>query len=140
MHLVKHCANSAAIDKSGDPFFGGGSGGGCYVATAVYGSYDCPEVWVLRRFRDHTLAQSALGRAFIRAYYAVSPALVRRFGGAKWFRGLCKPPLQALVRRLRAHGVAGFVIHPRKGLPGTIPYLSDVYMHFVRHAVELSGK
>ena len=84
---------------------GGGSGGGCYVATAVYGSYDCPEVWVLRRFRDHTLAQSALGRAFIRAYYAVSPALVRRFGGAGWFRGLCKPPLQALVRRLRAHGV-----------------------------------
>ena len=23
--------------------------GGCYVATAVYGSYDCPEVWTLRR-------------------------------------------------------------------------------------------
>ena len=28
------------------------SSGGCYVATAVYGSYDCPEVWVLRRYRD----------------------------------------------------------------------------------------
>ena len=26
---------------------------GCYVATCVYGSYDCPEVWVLRRFRDN---------------------------------------------------------------------------------------
>ena len=28
------------------------SSGPCYVATAVYGSYDCPEVWTLRRFRD----------------------------------------------------------------------------------------
>ena len=26
--------------------------GGCYVATAVYGSYDCPQVWTLRRVRD----------------------------------------------------------------------------------------
>ena len=26
------------------------SSGGCYVATAVYGSYDCPQVWTLRRF------------------------------------------------------------------------------------------
>ncbi|MFR9028073.1 MAG: DUF2726 domain-containing protein [Clostridium sp.] len=28
---------------------------GCYIATAVYGSYDCPQVWVLRRFRDQIL-------------------------------------------------------------------------------------
>ncbi|AZA83149.1 hypothetical protein C1637_19580 [Chryseobacterium lactis] len=28
------------------------SQGACYIATAVYGSYDCSEVWILRRFRD----------------------------------------------------------------------------------------
>ena len=78
---------------------------GCYVATCVYGSYDCPEVWTLRRFRDDTLARSAAGRAFIRAYYAVSPALVRRFGTATWFRGIWKSVLDKLVRRLRANGV-----------------------------------
>ena len=83
----------------------GGSGGGCYVATAVYGSYDCPEVWALRRFRDAFLAKSFLGRGFIRAYYAVSPTLVRLFGGAKWFRALWKGPLDALVRALKARGV-----------------------------------
>ena len=42
--------------------------GGCYVATAVYGSYDCPEVWTLRRYRDFELASTWYGRAFIRTY------------------------------------------------------------------------
>ena len=55
--------------------------GGCYVATCVYGSYDCPQVWTLRRFRDNMLAESRPGRAFIRVYYAVSPTLVKWFGG-----------------------------------------------------------
>lgn len=36
---------------------------GCYVATYVYGTYDCPELWVLRRWRDERLAESAQGRA-----------------------------------------------------------------------------
>ena len=34
--------------------------GGCYVATAVYGSYDCPQVWTLRRYRDDILAKNCL--------------------------------------------------------------------------------
>ena len=52
------------------------SKGGCYVATAVYGSYDCPPVWTLRRFRDYTLSKNVLGRLFIKLYYAVSPTIV----------------------------------------------------------------
>lgn len=79
--------------------------GGCYVATAVYGSYDCPEVWTLRRFRDDTLDRTWYGRAFIRAYYAVSPTLVRWFGTTGWFRSLFKAPLDRLVRKLRRRGV-----------------------------------
>lgn len=34
--------------------------GGCYVATAVYGSYDCPQVWTLRRFRSFSLAKNGI--------------------------------------------------------------------------------
>ncbi len=79
--------------------------GGCYVATAVYGSYDCPEVWTLRRFRDNMLDRTWYGRAFIRAYYAVSPTLVRWFGTADWFRSLFKAPLDRLVQKLRQRGV-----------------------------------
>ena len=62
--------------------------GGCYVATAVYGSYDCPEVWTLRRYRDYTLAETWYGRAFIHTYYAISPSLVKWFGKTEWFRNL----------------------------------------------------
>ena len=54
-----------------------GKAGGCYIATAVYGSYDCPEVWVLRRYRDFVLAKSGPGCVFIRFYYALSPVLVK---------------------------------------------------------------
>ena len=79
--------------------------GGCYVATAVYGSYDCPEVWTLRRFRDDTLDRTWYGRAFIRTYYAVSPTLVRWFGTTGWFRSLFKAPLDRFVRKLRRRGV-----------------------------------
>ena len=59
---------------------------GCYIATAVYGSYDCPQVWTLRRFRDHTLAASWYGRTFLPAYYAVSPTLVKWFGRTGWWQ------------------------------------------------------
>ncbi len=81
------------------------SSGGCYVATAVYGSYDCPEVWTLRRFRDFTLAKSVFGRLFIRTYYAVSPTLVKWFGETKWFKNLWKPTLNKMVARLNEKGV-----------------------------------
>lgn len=66
------------------------STGGCYVATAVYGSYDCPQVWTLRRFRDYTLAETWYGRAFIRTYYAISPTLVKWFGKTDWFKNSVK--------------------------------------------------
>ena len=81
------------------------SGGGCYVATAVYGSYDCPQVWTLRRYRDYTLAETWFGRAFIRAYYAVSPTVVKWFGKADWFRGIWRPKLDKMVERLNHSGV-----------------------------------
>ena len=77
------------------------SGGGCYVATCVYGSYDCPEVRTLRRYRDNKLSASWFGRLFIQVYYAVSPKLVELFGNKKWFNRLCKPILNSFVRKIQ---------------------------------------
>lgn len=79
--------------------------GACYVATAVYGSYDCPQVWTLRRFRDYTLAETWYGRAFIRTYYAISPTLVKWFGHTEWFKKMWKGKLDRMVATLNAEGV-----------------------------------
>ena len=78
---------------------------GCYVATCVYGSYDCPEVWVLRRYRDNTLAQNFLGRTFIKIYYALSPSLVKLFGNQNWFVYVCKSTLDNIVNKLQNKGI-----------------------------------
>ncbi len=77
---------------------------GCYIATCVYGSYDCPEVWTLRRFRDYTLATTFFGRAFIKTYYAISPTLVKWFGNKKLFRTIWKSRLDHMVQRLYLKG------------------------------------
>ena len=50
---------------------------GCYIATMAYGSYNAPEVMVLRRFRDEKLKKTFFGRVFIANYYAFSPLLVK---------------------------------------------------------------
>lgn len=78
---------------------------GCYIATSVYGSYDCPEVWRFRRFRDNILAESAPGRAFIRAYYAVSPTLVRYFGECTLFKKFFGFILDRFDRKLEEKGI-----------------------------------
>jgi serine/threonine protein kinase len=77
---------------------------GCFVATAVYGSYDCPEVWVLRRWRDSSLMETKRGRAFVRAYYATSPRVVAAVGHRTWFVTPARRSINILVRRLRRTG------------------------------------
>ena len=79
---------------------------GCYVATCVYGSYDCPEVWTLRRFRDDRLSTTWYGRLFIKVYYAISPTFVKWFGKTKLFKNIFKPKLDKLVAKLNNDGVA----------------------------------
>lgn len=81
------------------------SSGGCYVATSIYGSYDCPQVWTLRRYRDDMLAASWYGRAFIRIYYAVSPIVVRWFGQKNWFKKMWQSKLDKMVKQLNDLGV-----------------------------------
>ncbi|MEN6328439.1 MAG: DUF6273 domain-containing protein [Syntrophomonas sp.] len=48
---------------------------GCFIATAAFGSYLDPHVWVLRKFRDNVLLQTDWGRWFVEQYYKYSPPL-----------------------------------------------------------------
>ena len=87
---------------------------GCYIATCVYGSYDCPAVWTLRRFRDYKLAKTHIGMLFIKAYYFVSPWLVEKFGERKWFKKFFKSKLDIFVEKLNNDG---FENTPYKDMP-----------------------
>lgn len=89
------------------------SNSGCYIATCVYGSYDCPQVWTLRRFRDDTLDATWYGRLFIRCYYAISPTLVKWFGNTTWFKKIWRGPLDSLVTKLKNDGVSDTLYHDK---------------------------
>ncbi len=77
---------------------------GCYVATSIYGSYDCPNVWTLRRYRDYTLAKTWYGRLFIKTYYFISPTIVKYFGETKLFKNIFKKKLDKMSSKLNEKG------------------------------------
>lgn len=79
----------------------GGSDSGCYVATMVYGSYDAPNVLVLRSFRDRFLQRFSAGRKFIRWYYASSPKFVARHRDKKILGILIRSCLNVFVWLIR---------------------------------------
>lgn len=87
--------------------------GGCYIATCVYGSYDCPEVWTLRRFRDNILDKTWYGRLFIKTYYAISPHLVSWFGDSKAFKSFWFRIIDRKVKKLNAMGISDDIYYDK---------------------------
>ena len=71
--LVCNTTLGSSTQVSPAPASNGGGGGGCFIATAAFGSYMHPKVMVLRDFRDRYLLTNRPGRAFVAAYYRLSP-------------------------------------------------------------------
>lgn len=71
--------------------------GGCYIATSVYGSYDAPNVIVLRRFRDNFLLKRKWGHIFVKYYYKYSPKIVLALDGHFFINALIKKILDVFV-------------------------------------------
>jgi hypothetical protein len=69
----------------------------CFVATAAYGSPLANEVSALRRVRDRQLQTNALGRAFVRAYYAHGAALAEHLRAHDFLRGVARRVLEPIV-------------------------------------------
>ena len=79
---------------------------GCYIATCVYGSYDCPEVWTLRRYRDNILRKNFFGKLLVKIYYSVSPTLVKIFGNIPIFKNFFKKILDRKIEKLHKKGIS----------------------------------
>lgn len=79
-------------------------GGGCFIASAAYGSPLAPEVEVLRAFRDQRLLQTRLGRTVVRVYCIVSPPVAAIISTREWLRALVRHGLLNPLIRLVARG------------------------------------
>jgi len=74
---------------------------GCYIATMAYGSYEHPQVLILREYRDQKLSRSTLGRAFIKSYYAASPYFVVALKNHYRINHLIRSTLNIFIRSLK---------------------------------------
>jgi len=57
-----------------------------------------------------------------------------------WNDELSEPELVRQMEDFRAHGVHGFVIHPRAGLPRDIAWLGERMIGFMRFAIEQAAQ
>lgn len=74
---------------------------GCYIATMAYGSYDHPQVIILRQFRDNVLKSSWQGRLFIKIYYKLSPHVVSLLSGHKKTNIQIRKILDKLIGKMK---------------------------------------
>lgn len=68
-------------------------GGGCFIATAAFGSPLEPRVAILREFRDRHLMPGRAGRAFVSFYYQHSPPLANLIASSRLLKCLTRTAL-----------------------------------------------
>lgn len=73
------------------------SGGGCFIATAAWGSIFTHEVTTLRRFRDRFLLTNHPGQWFVTKYYQYSPPIADRIKKNEILRAIMRGSLGPLL-------------------------------------------
>jgi len=82
-----------------------GSGGGCFIATAAYGTPTAKQIDVLREFRDVALLKSTIGSQFVALYYQLSPPIADFIAENELLRTLVRElVVDPIVRVVEATG------------------------------------
>jgi hypothetical protein len=98
----------------------------CFIATASYG-LDSGEVGALCAFRDNVLMKTELGRAFVDAYYTVSPPIAKVISENETLKAVVRTALKPLVvvaeysmnEDIRAEGIVSLVVLMASGATAT---------------------
>ncbi len=113
----------------------------CFVATASYG-LDSGEVGALCAFRDECLKQSALGRAFINAYYTISPPIADFIRESEPLKAIVRASLKPLIvvseyalnEDIRAEGMASLAVFMVCGATATAIIMKvDINRKRIKH-------
>ena len=86
-----------------------GSGGGCFIATAAYGSYLDPHVVTLRNFRDQHLLTNSVGMWLVELYYRHSPPLADYIRQREALRRLVRSGLAIVIYSIEYPTVTGLI-------------------------------
>jgi len=78
-----------------------GGGGGCFIATAAYGTSTAHEINVLRSFRDNVLMKESAGRNFISLYYRVSPTIAKIISKSETLRFATRVLLAPIIKAVK---------------------------------------
>jgi len=82
-----------------------GSGAGCFIATAAYGTPTAKQIDVLREFRDMVLLKNTIGSQFVALYYRFSPPVADFIAGNELLRTVVREFLvDPIVRVVEAAG------------------------------------
>ena len=86
------------------------SGGGCFIATAAYGSYLDSHVLTLRKFRDQHLLTNSIGTLFVDFYYRHSPPLADYIRERETLRMIVRSGLAVVIYSIEYPFTAGLIL------------------------------
>ncbi len=73
-------------------------GGGCFIATAAFGTSMAHEINVLRSFRDNFLMREKAGNKLISFYYTVSPTIAKMIERSSILKAFARVVLTPIVK------------------------------------------
>jgi len=97
-------ANFTVVPTGGD---GSGGGGGCFIATACYGTPMAEEVKILCTFRDQYLVINPTGRVFVKVYNRYSPKVADFVRKSEYLKTIVREFLKPVVWIIASLGIGG---------------------------------